>query len=102
MTRYRGARPGTAEATRLALPGPWAGQALCAMPTPTPGSRPRASTLWPGPPYASAGPTRSAPSAWTTHCPARTPGPKSRPESGLAPTPQERNKLWQQRKAVAA
>jgi WhiB family transcriptional regulator, redox-sensing transcriptional regulator len=34
MTRYRGARVGTAAATRLALPGPWAELALCAQADP--------------------------------------------------------------------
>jgi WhiB family redox-sensing transcriptional regulator len=34
MTCYRGARPGTAAGTGLALPGPWAERALCAQADP--------------------------------------------------------------------
>ncbi len=87
MTRYRGARGGTVAATGLPLPGRWAELALCAQAdpgawVPAKGQRASAKTA-----ARICGACRFAASAWTTHCPALTPGAESRPASGAAPAP---------------
>jgi WhiB family redox-sensing transcriptional regulator len=102
MTRYRGARPGMAAATGLALPGPWAGQALCAQADPD---------AW----FPAKGEHSLAKTAIRIcrACPVRAQcldyalsGADT--WAGIATgiwagtTPQQRNKLRQQRKAVAA
>jgi hypothetical protein len=56
MTRHRGARPGTAAATGLTHPGPWAERALCTQADPDAWFLRRASTPRPRPPPGSAGP----------------------------------------------
>jgi WhiB family redox-sensing transcriptional regulator len=102
MTRYHGARPGAAAGTGLTLPGPWAGRALCAQADPdawfpTKGQHSLAKTAVP---ICQACPVRiqcldyalSGADTW----------------GGIATgiwggtTPQERDQLRRQRRAVAA
>ena len=102
MTRYRGAQAGTAAATGLTIPGPWAERALCAQADP--------DAWFPGKGQHAAAKTATR---ICEHCPVRAPcldyalsGADT--WGGIATgiwggaTPQQRNQLRQRRKTVAA